>query len=558
MEHNIDSILKNAFSEIQQFMLTGKNFDDLKLVKKAAESLCMPCNSIAVLSVIYVKCEQFHSVEQKEIVTMLLHYFDGKASEIRGALRHLVADDHLNKYDDNSNVYYYLNNKTQRAIDENEYDHFLLKHPKGLEQILSYFHQKALDQDRLRESEIDNILYTVRESNLKVTLIHFIDDHFFFHSNAAAFVVMATCARAFIDNSAFDFGYMVRYIQFSRNDVNSLRKAILQGTWLPIKLGYIELTGGGHVEFNPNVQLTEKGFDYFMKEIDSFTLKLIRNKMGAVNTPLIKPKEIKNTQLYFSESFTNTTSRITELISIEKFNQYQNNLNQNDRMKGITMLFHGSPGCGKTEFALQIAKKTNRPLMKIQVSDFMSKWVGDSESNLKRIFNDYRKVFQKHSVAPILFLNECDQIIGKRVNTQNSVDQMTNALQNILLEEMETFGGILIGTTNLTQNMDPAFERRWTIKLAFEPPTQNAIVQIWKSTIKGLRIDEARILASTHELTPGEIMNVARRFEFEKLLGLQSKRINVLLELCETEKYSKQVSLKPVGFELNQSIKKVV
>lgn len=554
MEHNIDSILRNAYNEIQKNLISGEPIENLKKVVIAAEKLSLNNKQIAILSIIYVKCDQNHCVEISEITSMLLRFFNEKARDIRGILRHLVSEDYLNKYEDQNKTFYYLSSKTQRAIDEDQFDYFVLKHPIGLEQILAFFHQKAMDHDKLRESEIDTLLYTLKETNSKVELIHFIEYHFMYHNHAAAFAVLATCAKALIDNDNFDFGYMVRYIQFGRQEISELRKSILQGTWTPIELGYIEITGGGHLEFNPTLQLTEKGFDFFMKEIDNFTLDLIRKKMGAINTPLMQPKEIKKTQLYFSDHFKNQTDRIVQLLSPVKFKDYQTKLASSERMKGITLLFHGAPGCGKTEFALQIAKRTNRPLMKIHVTDFMSKWVGDSEANLKRIFSDYKKVYDKYPIAPILFLNECDQIIGKRVNTQNSVDQMTNGLQNIMLEEMETFGGILIGTTNLTQNMDAAFERRWTIKMNFEPPTQDAIMAIWKNAIKGIRKDECRILAQKYLLTPGEIMNVARRFSFENLLGLQSKRIVVIEGLCQSEKYSSKNMTKSIGFEFNQTL----
>jgi SpoVK/Ycf46/Vps4 family AAA+-type ATPase len=177
--------------------------------------------------------------------------------------------------------------------------------------------------------------------------------------------------------------------------------------------------------------------------------------------------------------------------------------------------------------------------------------VGDSEANLKRVFSDYRRVWERMEVQPILFLNECDQIIGRRLNAQSGVEQMQNGLQNLVLEEMETFGGILIGTTNLTQNMDPAFERRWTIKLQFDPPNTQAVAAIWKSQIKGLRQTEAELLANAFALTPGEISNIARRFAAEKLLGLEDTRLNTLIALCETERYHNvKASGVPLGFRV--------
>lgn len=217
------------------------------------------------------------------------------------------------------------------------------------------------------------------------------------------------------------------------------------------------------------------------------------------------------------------------------------------------MLFYGEPGCGKTEMVLQICRKTKRPLMKIEVTDFQSKWVGESERKLKQIFTDYKTACERIEVAPILFLNECDQVIGKRVGIRNSVDQMSNALQNILLEQMEQFDGIMIGTTNLTKNMDEAFERRWAMKFEFESPNELAKISIWKSAIKGLRQQEAIELVKKFDFTPGEINNVARRFMVENLLGLEKSRLQTLQELCATEHYERNHTSN-IGFSFEKSL----
>ena len=175
------------------------------------------------------------------------------------------------------------------------------------------------------------------------------------------------------------------------------------------------------------------------------------------------------------------------------------------------MLFYGDPGCGKTEFALQLARNTQRSIIQINVSDIMSKWVGESEGNLKRIFRDYNRATLDAANCPILFINEADQLISKRFDANNSVDQMHNGLQNILLEEMENFNGILIGTTNLQRNMDAAFERRWLIKINFNKPSAVALSSIWKQFVPEFSDEEVQVLIRDFSLSPGEIMNVVQR-----------------------------------------------
>lgn len=126
------------------------------------------------------------------------------------------------------------------------------------------------------------------------------------------------------------------------------------------------------------------------------------------------------------------------------------------------MSFYGTPGTGKTETVLQIARKTGRDLIQVNVSEVKSMWVGESEKNIKGIFDDYKQKVKQSVKAPILLFNEADAIIGKRqVGAERAVEKMENSIQNIILQEIEQLDGILIATTNLAENMDKAFERRF-------------------------------------------------------------------------------------------------
>ena len=134
--------------------------------------------------------------------------------------------------------------------------------------------------------------------------------------------------------------------------------------------------------------------------------------------------------------------------------------------KGFACLFYGAPGTGKTETVLQLARKTGRALMQVNISTIKDKYVGESEKNIKNLFDRYRQLVESEPIAPILFFNEADAIFNKRSeNTERADDKMENARQNIFLQGMETLEGILIATTNLTSNLDSAFERRFIYKV---------------------------------------------------------------------------------------------
>jgi SpoVK/Ycf46/Vps4 family AAA+-type ATPase len=119
----------------------------------------------------------------------------------------------------------------------------------------------------------------------------------------------------------------------------------------------------------------------------------------------------------------------------------------------------------------------------VDISEIRDKYVGESEKRLKAVFETYRNSIKHFEQVPILLFNESDALIGKRINVNNSVDQMNNAMQNIILQELEDFRGILMATTNLTSNLDEAFERRFLFKIKYAKPSMGAKKSIWKSKL---------------------------------------------------------------------------
>ena len=175
-------------------------------------------------------------------------------------------------------------------------------------------------------------------------------------------------------------------------------------------------------------------------------------------------------------------------------------------------------------------------------------WVGESEKNVQAIFTDYKAALRRSKKAPILVLNEADGLLTKR-NTkgQSGVDKMENTMQNILLQNMEDFEGILITTTNLATNMDMAFERRFLYKIKFIKPSASIRAEIWRSMMPDLEQDEATALAERFPFTGGQIENVARKSLIGKILqGDDTDKERNLREYCEHEKL--ETASHPIGF----------
>ena len=134
------------------------------------------------------------------------------------------------------------------------------------------------------------------------------------------------------------------------------------------------------------------------------------------------------------------------------------------------------------------------------------------------------------------------------LNLQRAVDKMENSLQNIILQEMETLDGILIATTNLAQNMDNAFERRFLYKIRFDKPTVEARIAIWHELLPNLSDADAALLAERYDFSGGQIENIARHYAIDAILhGNAVPTASNLMPHCDSERIS-NTSSKKIGF----------
>ena len=216
---------------------------------------------------------------------------------------------------------------------------------------------------------------------------------------------------------------------------------------------------------------------------------------------------------------------------------------------GFACLLYGAPGTGKTETVLQIARATGRSIMQVNLSEMRSKWVGESEKNVKAVFDRYRNFVEYCDKEPILLFNEADAIINKRQEgAEHGVDKMENSIQNIILQEMENLDGIMIATTNLAQNMDKAFERRFLYKIKFEKPTLEARMHIWHEMIPTLSESDTKTLAEKYDFSGGQIENIARHNAINGILyGDKANSIDSLMAYCDNERLETKECRK-IGF----------
>ncbi len=265
---------------------------------------------------------------------------------------------------------------------------------------------------------------------------------------------------------------------------------------------------------------------------------------------LIKASDIAQKPLFYEPQVDKLVTELNRFFEQDSYNAIVERMKQSNFRSAFTCIFYGGPGTGKTETVYQLARSTQRDILIVDVPQIKDKWVGESEKNVKSIFDQYRALAKKSKITPILLFNEADSIFSKRLtNVERSVDQMYNTMQNIILQEMETLDGILIATTNLTSNLDGAFERRFLYKIKFERPCVEARTHIWHAMIPSLDDELAGALAEKYDFSGGQIENVARKFAINNILyGDAHDPLGSLSDLCDNELIEGVDNHRRVGF----------
>ena len=250
----------------------------------------------------------------------------------------------------------------------------------------------------------------------------------------------------------------------------------------------------------------------------------------------ISYKNIPEKTLFYNDKNQADIDRLENLLSEKSYNDIRSRLEEKHMPKGVIVLMHGTPGTGKTETAMQLARKTGRDVLHVNISEIRSCWVGETEKNTKKIFKSYAEIKGK---KPILLFNEADAIVSTRTTdvsgANSSVNKMENAMQNIILEEFETFDGICIMTTNLSETIDEAFDRRILFKMKFDNPTKDVKKKIWKNKIDFLTEKDLEAV-SEFDFSGGQIENIRRKITIDEVLYGTRPSLEALIDFCKKEK----------------------
>jgi ATPase family associated with various cellular activities (AAA) len=249
----------------------------------------------------------------------------------------------------------------------------------------------------------------------------------------------------------------------------------------------------------------------WVRELDDAVRQHLENRLGKTATrvgrlatwaDVVLPEDI-------TDSLLELTARVRHRKKVYEQWGFDKSITTS---RGITALFQGSPGTGKTMVAGVIARDLGLEVYRVDVSRITSKWIGETEKNLGALFD------AAEDGQVMLLFDEADSLFAKRTEVKTSVDRYSNMEVNYLLQRLDSFEGIAILTTNFGNAIDPAFKRRITYRLTFPFPDEEMREQLWRSLIPAQvpvqgTLDFAA-LAQRFRLSGGYIRNAALRAAF--------------------------------------------
>jgi DNA replication protein DnaC len=397
-----------------------------------------------------------------------------------------------------------------------------------------------LDEDAISPREMCEELQVLFDENPQVGFVQRMKE---LDLDSQCQLLLTLFCHLLVNNDDDDIRFnQIDDVYDNQSDFNIARAGLRAGEHLLQRRKLIEHRCVDGIADVNRYKLTEEAKRSLLEEMK---INVTSEKIADV----VEHEQLTQKQLFFTKDIQRQVEELNSFLQPDNYKKIQERMKEKGFRNGFACLFYGSPGTGKTETVYQLAHCTGRNIMVVDVPQIKSKWVGESEKNIKALFDRYREQVKRAKKTPILLFNEADAIIGKRKNgAENAVDKMENSIQNIILQEMEQLDGIMIATTNLQENMDKAFERRFLYKIKFEKPTEEARALIWHSMIPELSELDVHTLASKYDFSGGQIENIARHFAIDTILhGKSEDMLPMLIRHCDNERLDTPVNRR-VGF----------
>ncbi len=516
-------------------------------------SLMLTELELAVVALVALSNPECESVNEKFVVKSLMPFFQGRRAPIQQAIQTLISERLIHR-DLESDVKLQLSQRFKAALHAGDVEAIRALKPFGLLPFLRNFLDVVLNDRHYSPFGMPHFRNIIQQlhmgRNENLACLKYMEKHVMGRgtSDVGLMLFLAVLAKRVVEDEAVCVGDFFQAIDKPHWETKAfLRAELMSDLWPPLVNGYFEVIGQHSTEANMEIGLTDEGVQQLLPEL---SLEVLESLLEArqITVPHRSPEKIQPQSLLFDAAIQAQLRPVHKLLNPLVREKINKQLHQDQQ--GVCVLLYGYPGTGKTQFCMQLAREHNMPVMEVNVAQIQSKWVGDSEKNARKIFRQYEKLCKQAKRECLLLFNEADALFSKRIEVTQSVDSMHNAMKNIFLEEMENFRGFLMATTNLTGNLDSAFERRFLFKVGFERPGEALTAKIWQQYFRGLPGVEAMRLAKKYPFSPGEISNVQRKYIIEKALGSNKSRSALIEDIAINEKIETQrvAGLKTVGF----------
>lgn len=344
--------------------------------------------------------------------------------------------------------------------------------------------------------------------------------------------------------------YFLSLVKYATNNPSprNIKSALMEYSFYAAEVVEFltSIKNGNNILFNKGYLTTKGGevLDNLDYDIGEKVMTKLGDKAFIIGSDELKGMEkissdkIKKKELFYNPKNQKDIQRLKSILEEDNYQGLRKRLEEKGFGKGLTIILFGPPGTGKTETVMQLAKETGRDVLHLNIEEVRSCWVGESEKNIKAVFKTYAKL--KSDKKPILLFNEADAILSKRTSVDGanaSVTKMENTIQNILLEELENFDGIFIATSNLVDNFDKAFERRFLYKLELQNPDFEAKKKIIKSKLPELEDDVISEISKNYDLSGGQIDNISKKIEVDYILYGNKPTRESVIDFCNKEKF---------------------
>ena len=261
----------------------------------------------------------------------------------------------------------------------------------------------------------------------------------------------------------------------------------------------------------------------FIKSIKTTTRGSIEVKTDCEVGRIIFPDELKKETLFYNSDVLATLEEIQCYLQKDNFDKLAEHFDEEGENLGISCLLEGPSGTGKTAFVKEIARATGRSILMTDISKLRGRDYSHDEKMIRKLFQEYQYYTCTMPVQPIMFVDECEVLIGSRTNpdgaANSSIVNMQNTVTNIILEELNDFEGIMFLCTNSASHIDHAIARRLTFQVHIGHPDQGTQVRIWRHFFPDMSEAEAREMANDTNFSGGQIFAVKKKVRFREILS---------------------------------------